>query len=277
VNSSTPQDETGFEFQDLVYVRAVLALLDGGVPLQRIRQSVEILREQVPELDEPLSALRIWGEARKRVVVRHEGRLLETDGQFVLEFDELSEGQGEADVSALPRPAASGAPAGGEVGDFSGASDGEHAALDWFEIGCGLDSDSATYERAITAYRNAVALDPQFADAHCNLGAALYNKGDRAEAQSCFEACLELHGDHVEALFNLANLLDEDGESGPALEYYLAALRGDPLYADLHINLALLYEKLGRKREGRDHWRRYLQIEPKGALAEIARQRMLDR
>ena len=261
-------DEQGFAFQDLVYVRAVLALLDGGVPLRRIRQSLEILRAQVPELKQPLSALRIWGHGPKRVVVRHEGKLLELDGQLVLEFEQQQDRAEPGQVAPLRLRS----DAAGEREDEKAAS--EVGALDWFEIGCGFDSDPATYDKAIAAYRSAVELDPDFADAHCNLGAALYNKGDRKQARIYFEQCLELHPNHVEARFNLANLVDECGDARAALEHYLVALRGDPFYADLHINLALLYEKLGRGAEGLQHWRRYLQIEPDGALSDIARQRV---
>lgn len=268
-------DIAGFDFQDLVSVRAVLALLENGVPLQRIRQSIEILRDQVPELEQPLSALQVWGEAPRRVVVRHEGRLLEPDGQFVLEF--------ESEVVDVPanevapfRLAPDGEPvsAGVKLEDAGVANAATLSALDWFEVGCGLDSDSATYSKAVAAYRNAVAIDPEFADAHCNLGAALYNKGNRKEAQACFERCLELQPNHVEGHFNAANLLEEEGEPEQALKHYKIALDGDPSYADLHINLALLYEKLEQPERGRDHWRRYLQIEPDGALAEIARERI---
>ena len=265
---------TGFDFQDLVSVKAVLALLDNGVPLQRIRQSIETLRDQVPELEQPLSALHVWGEAPRRVVVRHEGRLLEPDGQFVLEFESERASPDENDVAPF-RLQPDGEPVSQTVklhdaGVENGAS---LSALDWFEVGCGLDSDSGTYSKAIAAYRNAVAVDPDFADAHCNLGAALYNKGDRKEARGSFERCLELQPRHVEGHFNVANLLEEEGEAKGALEHYERALEGDPSYADLHINLALLYEKLEQPERGRDHWRRYLQIEPEGALAEIARER----
>jgi len=259
-------DEAGFEFQDLVCVRAVLALLEGGVPLRRIRESVDILREQVPALEAPLSALRVWGETSSRVVVRHDGRLLEPDGQLVLEFDSSDTAGEAAEVATLRRPP--------EESPAEAESEVEIGALDWFEIGCSLDSDASTYDRAIAAYRSAVAVDPDFADAHCNLGAVLYNNGDRSEARGCFERCLELQPLHVEGHFNLANLLDDEGRSESALGHYRTALRGDPLCADLHINLALLYEKLGRQKEGREHWRRYLQIEPQGALAGIARQRL---
>jgi Tfp pilus assembly protein PilF len=51
-------------------------------------------------------------------------------------------------------------------------------------------------------------------------------------------------------------------------------LAADPLYPDLHINLALLYEKIGRSRPSRDHWRRYLQLDPEGSWAEVARLRI---
>ena len=256
--------EAGFEFGDLVCVKAVLALLEGGVPLQRIRQSVDILRDQVPELTEPLAALRLWNVAPKRVVVRHDGILLEPDGQLVLEFEDEGGERAAADIAPIaPAAPQAGAPA-----------DDALSALDWFEIGCGLDSDPASYDRAIEAYRKALALDAVFADAHCNLGAALYNKGSRDEARGCFNRCLELEPGHVEARFNLANLFEEEGQHEMALGHYLAALEGDPLYSDIHVSLALLYEKLGRLSDGRRHWRRYLQIEPQGALAEIARHRL---
>jgi tetratricopeptide (TPR) repeat protein len=263
-------EAAGFEFQDLVCVRAVLTLLDHGVPLQRIRQSIEILRQHVPELEEPLRALRVWGQSSRRVVVRHQGHLLELDGQVVLEFGESEDASTE--IAALrPEFSAGGSPATRARGDEPVE---ELGALDWFEIGCGLDLDSETYEQAIIAYRNAVEIDSDFADAHCNLGAALYNKGVRDEARGCFERCLELDARHVEAHFNLANLLEEAGDAEQALDHYRDALKGDPLYADLHINLALLYEKLEQSGRGREHWRRYLQIEPNGPLAEVARQRL---
>ena len=174
-------------------------------------------------------------------------------------------------VAPFPREASAARPALHDAGVESPASLGP---LDWFEVGCGLDAEPKTYDKAIAAYRNAIALDPEFADAHCNLGAALYNKGERKEARRCFERCLELRPEHVEGHFNLANLLEEEDDSARALQHYLRALERDPFYADLHINLALLYEKLGRAAKGLEHWRRYLQVEPDGALSEIARQRL---
>ena len=77
----------GFDFPDLVSARAVLALLEKGIPLRRIRESVELMRKQRPEVERPLSYLRLWAEGSRRVVFVQEDRLLEPEGQLVLNFD----------------------------------------------------------------------------------------------------------------------------------------------------------------------------------------------
>lgn len=255
-------DDDAFEFRDLVCARAVLGLIQQGIPLRRIRRSVEVLRETLPELDDPVGSLRIWAEGSPRVVVDHEGRLLEPDGQIVLDF--RGPGRDEPEVLEFENLRA------------AGPRRDEAAALEWFEKGCQLDSEPRTFADAVDAYRKAVAADPTMADAHCNLGAVLYNQGDRIQARACFERCLEIDPGHVEANFNLANVLEEEGRDREALRHYSSALRGDPLYPDLHVNLALLFEKLGERDRARLHWKRYLQLEPAGVWAEVARGRVQD-
>jgi tetratricopeptide (TPR) repeat protein len=247
-------DSPGFDFRDLVHVRAVLALLDQGVPLRRIRRSLDVLRKRAPDLDDPLPSLRLWAQGSDRMVVQHGDVLLEPDGQMVLDFQ----------TSETPDSV---------VADLRSQAGESETALDCFERGCGLDSEPSTLDLAIAAYERAIELDPDFADAHCNLGAVLYNLGRRPAASRCFERALELEAWHVEAHFNLGNLLEEDDRFEMALRHYQSALQADPLHADLHVNVALVYERLNLKRKGRAHWRRYLQLEPAGPWADVARQR----
>ncbi len=248
-----------FDFRDLVCVRAILALLDRGISVQRIRRAVSVLQENIPDLDDPLAALRLWSDGSERIVVEHDGVLIEPEGQMVLDFGEGREGEGE------PAP-------------IHAASEDPTAmhedVLSLFEQGCRLDADPATYEEARVLYERCIELDPNFADAHCNLGAVLYNGGSREPARRCFERCLELDDRHVEGHFNLANVLEEDGCDEMALSHYRAALRADPFYAELHVNMALLYERAAQPPTALDHWRRYLQLDPTGAWSEVARQRM---
>jgi tetratricopeptide (TPR) repeat protein len=249
-----------FDFRDLVCVRAMLSLVDSGIPVRRISRAIAVLQENAPDVEDPLAALRLWVEGSERIVIRHDGVLVEPEGQMVLDF-------GSSDVEEDDQP-----PLIEDLGQSPAAQ--ELKIRDLFEKGCSLDSDPATYAAAMEAYRSCVELEPNFADAHCNLGAVLYNSGRSAEARRCFERCLELDDRHVEAHFNLANLLEESGRDELALEHYLQAFAADPLYPDLHINLALLYEKLQRRKEARRHWRRYLQLDPDGAWASVARQRL---
>jgi tetratricopeptide (TPR) repeat protein len=191
--------------------------------------------------------------------VHHAGVWIEPDGQTVLDF-RLAPANAE-DVAPIERP--------------EDAPERRcEIALEWFERGCQLDAEPATFDQAIEAYKRAVEADPEFADAHCNLGTVYYHQGLRDAAQACFEHAMALDASHVEARFNLANLLEEKNQDQSALAQYKAVIGVDPSFADAHLNLALLYEKLGLPRSARGCWRRYLGLEPAGAWAEVARQRL---
>jgi len=256
-DSGNPRPEAGqFEFRDLVTVRSVLSLLDRGVSLRRIRRSVDALRKRIPDVDRPLGSLRPWLDGSRRVVVRQDGVLVEPEGQLVLEF-------------APNRPQSPVALCTAET-----SSSLREAAVKWFEQGCKLDSNRSTYAEAIAAYKRAIECDPDFSDAHCNLGSVYFNQDRLASARICFERALVNDPCHVEANLNLATLLEEEGRYQMALRHYKVALESDPMYADAHVSLALIYEKIGLRRKARGHWRRYLQLEPAGTWVEIARQRL---
>lgn len=244
-----------FAFEDLLQVRSLLSLVDEGVSVRCIRRSLAALRIRLPELDRPLRALRLSTAGAGRVAVRHGGSLIEPDGQLAIDFE------GSPAENAQPTPL---------------ERDGEKAvgALAWFERGCELDAEPSRLREAIDAYRQAITLDPEFADAHCNLGTVYFNRGDREEARRWYEAALERDPIHLEAHFNLANLCEEEGRRESAVHHYKAALKADPFFPDAHLNLALLYEKLKLRRTAREHWRRYLQQVPDGNWSEIARQRV---
>jgi tetratricopeptide (TPR) repeat protein len=251
-----PVQDSEFEFRDLVTVRSVLSLLDRGVSLRRIRRSIDALRRCIPEVDRPLTSLRTWVDDSRRVVMRHDGAWVEPDGQMMLDF--AAEGQAAPlELCFEPPDALS-----------------EQSAIEWFEQGCKLDSNRATFAEAIEAYQRAIACDPDYADAHCNLGSVYFNQDRLASSRECFERALACDPHHVEANLNLATLLEEEGRNQVALRHYKIALDADRMCADTHVSLALLYEKLDLRRTARDYWRRYLQLEPSGTWVDIARQRL---
>jgi tetratricopeptide (TPR) repeat protein len=241
-----------FGFTDLKAIQTVVGLLARGVPLQTIRRSVELVRCRLPDVEQPARSLRLWLEGSKRVVVRHGEALFEPDGQLVIDFA----GQDPGAVERLSAPTPS--------------------PVEWFELGCRLDTRPESWADAADAYRRAIEAAPGFADAFCNLGTVYYNQGRKAAARDCYERTLALAPGHAEASFNLANLLEEEGRDEAALRHYKRALHADPLFADARLNLALLYEKLGLPRTARAVWRRYLQLVPEGHWSDVARERLRD-
>jgi tetratricopeptide (TPR) repeat protein len=250
-----------FEFADLVGVRRLTALLDGGVPLRRIRRSLASLRERMPEIDRPLEALRPAPGRAGELVARHHGLLVGADGQLAMDLD--ADRDSDTRVTAFASRA--------RATDHPAVVHARDVAESWFDRGCKLDTVRATYADAIAAYEQALAVDPDFADAWCNLGTVFYNQERRGRARDCFERTLELEPHHLEGHLNMAALIEEAGRPEAALVHYKRALAADPLCVDTHVSLALVFERIGLPGRGREHWRRYLQLDPDGGWADVAR------
>ncbi len=259
--SATIDGVPALDFRDLAYIKTVLGLLQCGIPLRQIQKNIALLRKHLPEIEAPLGSLRVWVEGSNRIVLHHGGVLFEPSGQRVIDFSAQTPTE-EREITLLA--------------DFLSTPEDEvpKTPLDWFEQGCASDASAETYGEAISAYQNAIHLDPQFADAHCNLGTVYYNQRRRNEARACYERATQIDPDHVEANYNLGSMLDEESQQEAALRYYKNCMRADPMYADVQLSLALLYEKMGLRRRAKEHWRRYIQLEPSGSWADIARKHL---
>lgn len=139
-----------FEFSDLVSVQRLAALLDEGVSLRRLRRSLASLRERMPEIARPLEALRPAPGRARELVARQHGMLVGADGQLVLDLD--------ADEATDARVTAFGSRTRGA--DHPAVVYARDVAESWFERGCKLDTNRATYADAIAAYEQAVAVNP---------------------------------------------------------------------------------------------------------------------
>ena len=71
---------------------------------------------------------------------------------------------------------------------------------------------------ATSDYRRALELEPNFAEAHYNMGSALKSQGRLDEAVGCYRRALELKPDYASALNNLGNALKDQGRLNEALE-----------------------------------------------------------
>ncbi|WP_109476790.1 tetratricopeptide repeat protein [Paraburkholderia sp. C35] len=121
-------------------------------------------------------------------------------------------------------------------------------------------------KQAIDGYREAVSLNPDYAEAHNNLGNAL--REDRqpdAAMRSCAQA-IELRPGYVEAYNNLGNALKDLGEADSAVLAYRKAISFKPDYADAHNNLGNALMEQGKYDEAIESYRRAISLDPDRAL-----------
>lgn len=123
---------------------------------------------------------------------------------------------------------------------------------------------------AIEAYRRAVALKRDYAEAHNNLGNALRESGDPAAAlQSCAQA-IELRAGYAEAYNNLGNALKDLGELGAAAASYRKAIAARPEFPEAHLNLGHVHHAEARIDDAIHCYRACIARAPQLAVAHEA-------
>ena len=212
------------------------------------------------------------GAARPfRAIVR--SLVSEREGQLAFDFQPgRSSPAHPAKVLALRARASAPAPDLGQV--HPSPMDCQTAlAARYFSEGAGLDEgDASQQEQAISAYRQALVLDPTLVPALVNLANLHYARDELVEAQALYERAINLEPDCFEAYFNLGNIQHDLGRFGDARECYQVAVQLSPAYADTHFYLAVTLEKLGRSQEARPHWQTYQKLAPEGEWVALAKE-----
>jgi DNA-binding transcriptional MerR regulator len=266
---SAERQENGrlrFSFQDLLLLRTAEGLVAERIPPRRVVHALKKLRQRLPEA-RPLTGVPLSADGNR--VVAHDGRARwqPDTGQVLLAFPETdSPSARQTPVSpcapfvARPAPTvAAPLPDPGESAvDDPGSGDRAVSADDLYRIAATLEESDPVH--AAHTYRQVLALDPQHAAAHVNLGRLLHEAGEIAEAESHYRATLALRGDDAIAAFNLAVAIEDQGRTDEALEQYERALAIDSGNPDAHYNAARLYEKSGQLAAAFRHLRAYREL-----------------
>ncbi len=93
-------------------------------------------------------------------------------------------------------------------------------------------------DEAVASYNKALAIKPDYAEAHSNLGNALKDLGKLDEAVASYNKALAIKPDYAEAYSNLGNALQSLGKLDDAVASYHKALAIKPDYAEAHRHLA---------------------------------------
>jgi len=263
-----------YTFCDLLAVKAAKDLAEAGLPLQKIRRSVEALRKALPGDTHPASRLRVCCDGETIVALADDVAFQPIGGQVVMAFTVPSFGQHVAEVLAMPRamppPAADAAAAPASVEDNPTEAHGGTTAYRYFIEACAAE-DRGDAELAEHLFRQAIDLEPHMAAALTNLGNLVYRQGELEEARRLYERALEHDPAQPEARYNLGNLLEDLGETELAISELRRVCATAPEFADAHYNLGLMLAQLGGAAQARHHLERYLELDAASDWAGHAR------
>ncbi len=115
---------------------------------------------------------------------------------------------------------------------------------------------------AVASHQRALTLSPNLVAAYINLGNALKQQGNLAEAIRTYEQALRLNPDAMEAYVNLGDALTEMGKPGEATRYLQQALRLNPNVPEAHNNMGNALKELGQPNEAAAHYQQALRLRP---------------
>ena len=123
-------------------------------------------------------------------------------------------------------------------------------------------SDKGNYDEAVLYFTKALKIIPHEARVHNNLGIVLQKRGRIDEAIGYYEEALRLKPDYGKAHYNIGDVLEKKGRIDEAIGHYLEALRLKPYFYEAHNNLGNALQKRGRIDEAIGHYLEALRIKP---------------
>ena len=115
---------------------------------------------------------------------------------------------------------------------------------------------AAKAEEAVQAYKKAIALNPQYAEAYNGLGVVQRGRRQFTEARQAFEKAIALNPQYAEAYKNLGFAYYVDGVLDKAIENYQKAIEHNAEYGEAHYYLGKTYVSQGKLAEAREHIRK---------------------
>jgi tetratricopeptide (TPR) repeat protein len=118
------------------------------------------------------------------------------------------------------------------------------------------------WAEAVTALRQAIALSPDNAYTHLNLGTALFETGDPKGALDEFQTATRLSPGLSKAHYGAGIVLESAGRDREAIEAFTKAVEADPSSIEAHMSLADALRRNGRERESLPHYAEVISRSP---------------
>lgn len=133
--------------------------------------------------------------------------------------------------------------------------------VSWFLLAA-IHATQGDAHSAEAAYREAIRIKPDYAEAYNNLGVLHDQQNRREEAARCFHTAISLNPAYANAHFSLGNLLQRTGNDRLAEHHYRKATTLNPNYANAFCNLGVLLQKRHAYSESRLALEKALELQP---------------
>jgi protein O-GlcNAc transferase len=131
----------------------------------------------------------------------------------------------------------------------------------WKVLGAVLGQEGRNSE-AVSANRTAIALSPQDAELHSNLGNSLKELGRLEEAEVSLKRSIELKPDFSQAYGNLGLVQQVLGRFDESEESFRRSIELNSDYTDSHYNLGNTLANLGKKAGAQASYKRAIALKP---------------
>ena len=118
------------------------------------------------------------------------------------------------------------------------------------------------FDAAINAYKQALKINPDYAEGHNNMGIALKGNGALEASISSYKQALKIKPDYADAYYNMGNALQDNGDLEASIERYKQALKIKPYFAEAHNNMGSALKDKGDIEAATDSYKQALKIKP---------------
>ena len=141
----------------------------------------------------------------------------------------------------------------------------------WNMLGAAA-AQSGQIDKSIRAFEKVIAINPDSAESHYNIGIAHQKQGKLDDAIASYEKALSLKPDYAEACNNLGVALKDQGKFDDAIASYEKALFLRPDYAEAYYNLGIAFQNHGQLSKAIESYEKLLSLRPDyaGAYNKLA-------
>ncbi len=116
---------------------------------------------------------------------------------------------------------------------------------------------------ALSLYEKIINIDPRFIEAYLNIGVIESRLGNSERAIASFNKILKIDPQNAKAYFNLGFIQQNTGKITQAIEFYKRAIESDSSFADAYYNLGNVYASIKENDQAMVFYQKAVEVNPK--------------